>query len=373
VRGSASRSDTSVGSARRSAPRSTAARANGNRVHVIAATVRLAQGGDTPPRRAHAHGGSAPSLLNVTRSPLALAALATVAVPGLDVFDVRRPPHIGSDYDIAIVIDSERRRWYVRAPITAVAGAALEAEVTLLDAMAESLDADALPFVFPRPAGFAHLPEGGRAVVYRSLPGQSLRLDVLGPGPGLSASLGRAIASIHELPIAIVENAGLPVYDAETYRQRRLTEVDEAAKTGKVPASLLRRWENALENVAICRFRPTVVHGDLTADHVLTGGSEVTGILGWSEAKVADPADDLAWLLVAAPRDAVDSITEAYALRRMEFSDPHLTERAHLAGELALARWLLHGVRTENEEIIDDAVAMLADLEDYVADALTTT
>jgi macrolide phosphotransferase len=149
--------------------------------------------------------------------------------------------------------------------------------------------------------------------------------------------------------------------------------VDEAAKTGKVPASLLRRWENALENVAIWRFSPTVVHGDLTADHVLTGGSEVTGILGWSEAKVADPADDLAWLLVAAPPDAVDSIMEAYALRRTEFSDPHLTERGHLAGELALARWLLHGVRSENEEIVDDAVAMLADLEEYTAGALITT
>ena len=362
----------SVGSPRRSAPRSTAERDSGNRVHVMSPTVRVAQVADTRAvERALAR--STLTLVDVTRSPLALAALATVAVPGLDVFDVRRPTHVGTEYDLAIVIDSERRRWYVRAPITDLAGAALEAEVTLLEAMAQSLNEDALPFAVPAPAGFAHLPEGGRAVVYQSLPGQSLRLDMLGPGPGLSASVGRALASIHELPAAIVENAGLPVYEAESYRQRRLSEVDEAAKTGKVPASLLRRCENALENVAIWRFRPTVVHGDLTADHVLTGGSEVTGILGWSEAKVADPADDLAWLLVAAPPDAVDSIMEAYSLRRMEFSDQHLTERAHLAGELALARWLLHGVRTENEEIIDDAVAMLADLEEYTAGALITS
>ena len=76
-----------------------------------------------------------------------------------------------------------------------------------------------------------------------------------------------------------------------------------------------------------------------------------------------DPADDLAWLLVAAPPDAVESILEAYLLRRTELTDPFLTERALLAGELALARWLLYGVRSGQQDVVDDAVAMLADLD----------
>ena len=75
---------------------------------------------------------------------------------------------------------------------------------------------------------------------------------------------------------------------------------------------------------------------------------------------MADPADDLAWLVVAAPADAVDSILEAYQLRRTELTDPHLLDRAMLAGELALARWLLHGVRTGDPDVVvDDAVGML--------------
>ena len=48
--------------------------------------------------------------------------------------------------------------------------------------------------------------------------------------------------------------------------------------------------------------------------------------------------------------------------------DPHLTDRALLAGELALARWLLYGVRTHDAEIIDDAVAMLEDLDAHTRD-----
>ncbi|WP_034620427.1 phosphotransferase [Cellulomonas sp. URHE0023] len=300
----------------------------------------------------------------MVRSPLALAALATVAVPGLDAFDVRRPLRPGTDYDTAVVIDSTRQRWVVRAPQHAAAGAALEAEAVLLGQLGPAADAGHLPFAVPVPAGFAHLTEGGRATVHLEIPGRPLELEQLHPGPGLAASLGRALAALHELPTSIVENAGLPVYDPSAYRQRRQAEVDEAARTGKVPPALLRRWEARLEDVALWRFRPTVVHGDLSAERVIVVGDAVSGILHWGDACVADPADDLAWLLVAAPSDAADSIMEAYQLRRTELIDPHLVDRALLAGELALARWLLYGVRTNDVEIIDDAVAMLVDLDD---------
>lgn len=301
----------------------------------------------------------------VPRSALNLAALATVAVPGLDAFDVRRPADQGSALDVAVVLDAQGHRWVVRAPRDAAAGAALEAEVVLLTALAAHVDAGRLPFDVPRPAGFAALPEGGRAVVHPQLPGRPLPLERLGPGPGLAAAVGRALAALHELPTSTIEDAGLPVYEADAYRQRRLSEVDEAARTGRVPAGLLRRWERALEDVTLWRFRPTVVHGDLSADHVLCSADEPVGLQGWTEAKVADPADDLAWLLVAAPQEAVDPILESYNFHRTELRDPRLADRALLAGELALARWLLHGVRTGNPAVVDDATAMLVELDEH--------
>ncbi|WP_225753151.1 phosphotransferase [Actinotalea sp. Marseille-Q4924] len=298
------------------------------------------------------------------RSPLALAALATVAVPGLDAFDVRPAGQTGGDVDAAVVLGADGRRWVVRAPRSAGAGAALEAESTLLRSLVDHVDAGRLPFEVPRPTGFVHLPEGGRAMVHPLLPGRPLSLELLGPGPGLAADVGRAIAALHQLPASTVEDAGLPVYEAEAYRRRRLSEVDEAARTGRVPGGLLRRWERALEDVAVWRFQPTVVHGDLSSEHVLCRGERLTAVLGWSEAKVADPADDLAWLLVAAPQEAVDPILEAYNLHRTELRDRHLADRALLAGELALARWLLHGVHTDDAEVVDDATAMLVELDE---------
>jgi len=305
----------------------------------------------------------------VPHSPLALAALASAAVPGLDVYDVLRSPHADVDFDVVIVVDSTGKRWIVRAPRRAAAGAALEAELGLLTQLAKEHDSGALSFAVPRPAGTAALPEGGRAVVYEEIRGTRLNLAALEPGPGLAASLGHAIAQIHELRPDVIEDEGLPTYTPEAYRQRRLAELDAAAQTGKIPPALTGRWEERLENVAWWRFEPTPVHGSLGEHQVIVADGAVAGIVGWAEARVADPADDLAWLIAAATPEAADSVIEAYAVGRRELRDPHLVDRARLAAELALARWLMHGIRTEEPEIVDDAQDMLDDLHSLLTEA----
>lgn len=301
------------------------------------------------------------------RSPLALAALVAAAVPGLDVVGTAGPRRTSPDYEMGGAVDSSGRRWVVRCPLNEAAGAALEAELPVLKNLAAAVDAGRLPFAVPRPAGLVALPEGGRAVVWESLPGRELRLDQLTAGPGLSAELGRAIAALHELDPRLVEDAGLPVYDAESYRRRCLAEVDSAARTGHVPSALLNRWERALEDVALWRFRAVPVHGDLAPENVLVRDGTVTAMLDFTSMHVGDPAEDLAWLLASAPLEALDSIEEAYNLARTQSPDAALMDRAMLVSELAVARWLLHGTRLQDRPVVDDAVRMLRELADQVA------
>jgi aminoglycoside phosphotransferase (APT) family kinase protein len=303
----------------------------------------------------------------VARSPLVLAALANAAVPGLAPVSTRNTTEPGAVFDTAVVVDERDRRWVVRAPSKGAAGPLMEAELSLLAQLRD--EKRGLPFAVPDPRATVELPEGGRAVVYPYLPGHPLHPGDLQPGPGLSASLGQALAAVHELPPAIGIDAGLPAYSADEYRARRLVELDQAAGSGKVSATLLGRWEKSLEDVGRWRFSLTLVHGDLVAEHVLVDGDAVCGILNWGDAKVADPADDLAWLAIGADEPALESVLEAYSMARSVHPDPHLGARARLAGELALARWLLHGVHTDDPAIIDDAVGMLADLEAEVGDS----
>ena len=76
-----------------------------------------------------------------------------------------------------------------------------------------------------------------------------------------------------------------------------------------------------------------------------------------------DPADDLAWLTAGAPDEVLGAVLEAYAAARSGPHDSHLVERARLISELALAEWLLHGVRSGDQDVVDDACSMLVDLE----------
>lgn len=298
------------------------------------------------------------------RSPFALAALACAAVRGLEPVQVQALTASADDVDAAVIDDNLKRRWVVRAPRNTAAGVRMDQEAQLISQLMSWV-----PFALPQVEGTAPLRTGGRAVVHRQLPGRALQPIELIHRPGLANALGRALAAVHDLPTRLVEDAGLPVYTAEEYRYRRLAEVDRAAGTGQVPARLLERWERAVEEAGAWRFMPCCVHGDLAGEVVLVDGDSITGIIEWSEARVADPADDLAWLAVGSAVPALDTVYTAYTAARRELVDKDLRRRAQLAGELAVARWLLHGVTSDDAAVVDDAVQMLSDLDSAVADA----
>lgn len=266
------------------------------------------------------------------------------------------------DLDSAVVVDDLDREWIVRCPRTTGAGARLEAESRLLNVLAGWL-----PYSVPQVDGWATLPEGGRAAVHRTLSGTPVDPEALVPGTPLATALGRALAALHDLPERLVEDVGLPVYTADEYRLRRLAEVDRAAGSGHVPSGLLGRWEHALEEVGAWRFVPCVIHSDLAPENVMVDGDRVAGILEWAETRIADPADDFAWLVSGCSSRTLDAVVAAYTASRRAEPDGDLRRRARLAAELAVARWLLHGVSTDDAAIVDDAVGMLGDLDAAVA------
>lgn len=296
-----------------------------------------------------------------------LAAIASAAVPGLNVTAFGPEPDHAADFCSALLVDSENRRWRVRSPRHAEASTRLETERQVLRAFTPAIRAE-LPFLLPTVAGTVRQGEL-ITFVYSHIRGKAYTVEQLSAGNAtLAMEIGAAIAAIHDLPQELVTNYDLPSYTANEFRQRKLNELDQSATTGKIPPALLRRWEHAMEDVALWRFNACVVHGDLHEDNILLDGDQVTAVNGWTELRVGDPADDFAWLVAVDDPDFVDTVLQAYAGARHETPDPHLLRRAALSAEFALAQWLVKGYAADSARMVEDAESMLRTLEADIAE-----
>lgn len=303
---------------------------------------------------------------------LRLAALASAAVPGLDPISVQEVA-LGSDetFDVAFIQDSQQRRWVIRAPRTEVAAARMDASLAMLGLLVRRV-----PFAVPAAKGFTPIKDIGRAAVHSYIPGNPLDLAALHPSHPVTAELGRTIAMIHNVDRALYDEAGLPAYDAEAYRKRHLAQIDRGAATGRVPAGLLARWEEALDDVRLWRFAPTPIHGALTGDALLVtfpdpkdaDRATIRGVTGWESAQVADPADDFAALVAATRAEVVEAVFTAYKQVRVERPDDHLLARARLVSELELLAGLMRAVSARNEVTTEALTARLRRLDDAVHD-----
>ena len=273
----------------------------------------------------------------MARSHLTLAALATSAVPGLDLVTASSFGN-GShgDFDSALLTDRDGRHWIIRVPRNERAEAEQSADLVALRALSTGVRTR-LPFSVSTYAGQTAI-SGTRAIVYEFVYGNKVALGDLDTTQ--AASVGRAIAAIHALPTSFVADAGLPVLTAGECLRASVTIIDRAAGTGLVPRALLSRWEGAAEESKLWQFQPTVINGALGADSFLSADGVVTGVLGWQDLRVADPARDLQWLIANSP--VAETAFDAYS-RVRGAGDRQIKQRAMFYAELEVAKWLLHG------------------------------
>jgi aminoglycoside phosphotransferase (APT) family kinase protein len=298
----------------------------------------------------------------MARSHLTLAALATSAVPGLDLVEAST---FGSgtqgDFDSALLTGRDGRHWIARLPRNERAEAEQSADLVALRALSAGVRTR-LQFSVSTFAGQTPI-NGTRAIVYEFVYGSKVSIGALNQAQ--ATSVGQAIAAIHALPTSFVTDAGLPVLTPVDCLRSCITTIERAAATGLIPAALLSRWEAATEEASLWQFQPTVINGGLAAESLLYAGDSVTGVLGWHELRVGDPARDLFWLLGARGEAVAEIGFDAYNEVRGN-TDRQVRQRAMLYAELELAKWLLHGTEIHSTEIVDDAVEMLSSLVDNV-------
>ena len=299
--------------------------------------------------------------MTTPKSPLELAALATTAVPGMRVSALRPPTYSDELASVTGIEDTAGKRWIVTYPHEEVSGPALEATSGILDRLGKAYEHDYIPFDVPRLAGQATIRGGGVVYVHGDPGGHTPTQDELDKDLLLPASLGRALAALHNLPGTVFSAIGLPSYTAMECRDRNLALLDEAARQVTIPASLWNRWEAALEDVSLWRFPSAPVHGDVQERCLSVQRGSVLAIGGWTSAHVGDPALDIAWIQASASDSFLERFRETYGHERRA-TDLHVFTRAQLLSEIALVRWLVHGLHAEDTSVVNEAREMLADL-----------
>lgn len=311
----------------------------------------------------------------MARSPLTLAASVTSALPRVVVTGVGSLSEGASGrYDSAIATLEDGRRVVVRVPVDDEADADLRAESRALTSLTAGVRA-VLPFGAPDVLGETTV-DGRHTLVQTLLPGYRVDAGHVPAGRGIATALGAATAQVHDLPVTVVRDAGLPMLTPTQVRDEAERLLDRAEATGLLPFGLLRRWSTALASDPLWRFETTVVLGGVDPaafvfEDDADGVPVVTGLLTWGGLGVGDPAVDLRW--TASAPTAREDVLDTYARTSHRAPDSQLAERARLHAELEFARWLVHGHATGSAEVVADAVALLTSLEESVRDQPAVT
>jgi aminoglycoside phosphotransferase (APT) family kinase protein len=234
--------------------------------------------------------------------------------------------------------------WIVRVPRREPVRECLEFELRLLPELAPSL-----PVAVPR---FEHVAEGLRAVAYPKLPGEPV--DV-GRTP-VAAALGRFLSALHVFPVEQARGLGVPSDDLGWRERYEAFARGLLGRVGSMLGDDLPRAEamlsDFLDDPSNFEFQPTLIHADLGPAHVLARGDELTGIIDWSDARIGDPALDLAWGLNGTPPAFADAVLAAYGS-----DDASLAERALFFHRLGPWYELHYGVHFQQPAYVESGLA----------------
>ncbi len=291
------------------------------------------------------------------KSPLILAALAADAVRDLKIVHAAGHSKSGQGrFDSAVLTDDQGAHYIARIPTSPSAGTDLELELRVLRAL-HTLGGS-LPFEIPSALGETRSNLGERLVVFKWVYGNPIDPNRVATNSTLAHSIAQALVAIHSINPDLVAANGFSSYSVAENQRLRVAELDRAAQTSKVPAILLARWEQALEDAALWRYQPNVIHGALNGDTMLEQDGAVSGVIEWKSLEMNDPAMDFKWLVPDIDHELLDAVLFNYQLARGG-NDTKIAQRAIFYSEFSALQYLLHGATMRNTWDVEDAARLL--------------
>jgi aminoglycoside phosphotransferase (APT) family kinase protein len=190
---------------------------------------------------------------------------------------------------------------------------------------ASVLRALALPLATPIPVR-----AGEGWILARRIPGSAYDRSVD------AEPLGRFLAELHAFPVARARELGVRDHDLAADVTRFRERVLPLLEHGERAAA-----EQLFDEVSEAHFEPALTHGDLGPEHALVHDGRITGVIDWTDVRIADPALDLAWPLTG----GAAGVERGYPV------DDSLRRRALLYHALGPWHEVFHGLEHESRWI----------------------
>ena len=167
-------------------------------------------------------------------------------------------------------------------------------------------------------------------MAYKRIPGEPLTKEAAKNlnQDYLIETFSNFLSELQDTPISLFSQ--IPVYIAEEWRNQYhdlLNQVMEKIAPMLEPSTvkaIIKVFDNPLNEPNFFDYVPTLIHRDLTSEHILYSGDRITGVIDWGDACFGDPAFDLAGFLMDYDSTLVEKLIDtlnvpAHCLERAQF------------------------------------------------------
>ncbi|TCS93880.1 phosphotransferase [Hazenella coriacea] len=255
---------------------------------------------------------------------------------------------------VVIEVNSE---WMFRFPRRASGLQQLKKEIAILP-LVDSV----LPVQVPR-YEYIHLdsnqPYGGYKKI-NGTPLSNVSLNTFNPNR-FALQIGRCLTALHTINYSDSRSNLLEIWPPEKWQSQYQKDYERLEHEGfplispHVRRQLQVKWKEFLSQPQFFSFQPCFIHKDLTENHLLLNGEQLSGIIDWGDACVGDPALDFAGLESFFGNSFTSQLIKHY--RGM--ADPYFSERVRFYNEWIHVHHLFHAIEEKRQDLLHTSILKL--------------
>lgn len=221
----------------------------------------------------------------------------------------------GLDFLVVFAVDHEGKEWELRIPRRPDVFPSTKAEKIALDLVNENAGFKASNWeVYTEELiAYKKLHGAPAGTINPDIQAYVFEIDESNIPECFYQTLGKVLASLHRIPKKMAAEAGIVVQTSQEVKQVMKDRMDAVKEKFGVGEALWGRWQTWLNDEEMWPKETALIHGDLHPGHILIDKeSNVTGLIDWTESKVADISTDFVGHYRVFGEEGLESLIKAY-------------------------------------------------------------